>query len=128
MSAENPLESMFRLGGTSCPTGTHARQAGGHCFEPSTAHLISEPKVLLAGGLWLFLVGVRHPAKTAKSARFAVRLPPQTSPHERASAASRSVCGVPASRTPFAACVARDVNRRLLRSRQPGDHEREGQQ
>jgi hypothetical protein len=62
------------------PLTRQVRQAGGHWFEPSTAHLISEPKVLLIGGLWLFLVGVRHPAKTAKSARFAVRLPHTSAP------------------------------------------------
>jgi len=60
-----------------------ARQAGGHWFEPSTAHLVGEPKVLLIQGFWLFRLGGRHPPKAAKIGPFRCGTSPQTSPHGR---------------------------------------------
>jgi hypothetical protein len=42
-------------------TAAPDRQAGGHWFEPSTAHLVEEPKVLLIESFRLFLVGAAFP-------------------------------------------------------------------
>jgi len=36
-------------------------EAGGHWFEPSTARLIREPKVLLIEGFWLFFLAPGFP-------------------------------------------------------------------
>jgi hypothetical protein len=68
-----------------------ARQAGGHWFEPSTAHLVRGPKALHIARFWRFFVAGRHPPKAAETSPFRCGTSPQTSPQRCAPSRTRSV-------------------------------------